>query len=193
MKATIWTGLLAAGLVSPTILAAQAELERESVPVFRRSHGVYEGGERARGGGADYKVEFERGRLLFTPALGRGAPRNMPLSFTLESIRRGGNPLYRTESDADRLEPWTEANSIHCRRGPGVVENYEVLPEGVEQSFTFEEALPGTGDLVVRGRLETELVTPFRGETGGGLRFEAPGLGAVTYGAVTGIVFGLVL
>jgi hypothetical protein len=65
-----------------------------------------------------------------------------------------------------------------------VVERYDVGTEGMEQSFVFATRPGGQGDLVVRGRMRTDMqVTHERG----GLRIEQPGVGGFSVGAVTGI------
>ena len=67
----------------------------------------------------------------------------------------------------------------------GFDEVYEAVPEGLKQSFHFPMSPPGSGDLVVRLRLETELepiaVSPF------GITLSAAGKGTVHIGSVLGI------
>ncbi len=130
------------------------------------------------GGGTNYKVRFAADGFEFTPALGAAAPRNMPLRWTLESIGRG-----RTRVAQDAVAPAFDALRVEYARG-GVRERYDVRPDGIEQSFAFEALPEGEGDLVVRGRIATDLqVTP----DGDGLRLELPGVGGFRIGGVTGI------
>jgi hypothetical protein len=134
--------------------------------------------------GSSYRAAFTAEGFRFTPVLGDRASKTRSLSFRLEAIRRGDRVLLEAAGEGAR--PVREGLSVRYARGAGIVEAYEVRPEGVEQSFRFEALLPGEGDLVVRGRVETEL-PPLPGEEGGALRFEEEGLGGVSYGGVTGI------
>jgi hypothetical protein len=67
-----------------------------------------------------------------------------------------------------------------------VCERYEARAEGLEQSFVFGSPPLGDGDLVVHLRVATDLV-PAAPADDGSLRWRAPGLGAVTFGTVTGV------
>jgi hypothetical protein len=155
----------------------------EPTAVWRRSFGVGEVDGELWGGGPDYKVRFTPEGFEFTPAFGSAAPRNDPLSFALESVLRGDAPLWVAE--ASGTSPERDGNAVRYARAPWLEECYDVRLEGIEQVFTFATLPEGSGDLVVRGRLGTDLAaTP---GAGGGMRFEAPGFGAVTYGGVTGI------
>ncbi|MEX1024607.1 MAG: hypothetical protein WD226_05970 [Planctomycetota bacterium] len=133
------------------------------------------------GAGADYKVHFEPGAVAVTPYLGSAAPHDLPLEFTLESIEHGGEPLVLVDAP---VAPALEGEDIVYAHAAGVVERYELRPEGVYQSFLFPEPPAGVGDLVVRGRLATELEARREGD---GVRFALPGIGGLSYGAVVGI------
>lgn len=125
-----------------------------------------------------YKVRFDADGFEFTPALGRAAPRNFPLTFRLESVGRGAEQAAAV--------PGVRRHAglrVEYDRG-AVVERYDLGPEAMEQSFVFATRPRGAGDLVVRGRLATDMVvTP----EAGGLRFEQPGIGGFHLGAVTGV------
>ena len=164
--------------------AAPASPGSVEVPsIMRRSHGVQRADGALRGAGPDFKVRFDEGGLEYVPALGSGADRNYPLSFRLESIHRGSVELARGSDAA----PTERGNAVEYLHAGGVVERYDVRPEGVAQSFTFPSRPAGSGELVVRGRIETDLVPDRLGESPAGFRFELPGVGAVSYGGVTGI------
>jgi len=78
------------------------------------------------------------------------------LTFALEAIERGAGVLY----DARRDGPGrvlVDGHGLRARRLSGVEEVYVARPSGVEQLFRFETVPAGSGDLVVRGRLETGL------------------------------------
>jgi hypothetical protein len=134
------------------------------------------------GTGGHYKARFERGVVSFTPAFGRAAPKTCPVRVSLLGTGRGSEnvpvpvpiPPVAPEHDGLRVE----------YRHAGVIERYDVRPEGLEQSFEFAALPPGEGDLVVRLRLDTELdVEP----CGDGLRFRLPGVGSFGLGEVTGV------
>jgi len=155
----------------------------EPTAVWSRSFGVGEVDGELWGGGPDYKVRFMSEGFEFTPAFGSAAPRNYPLAFALESVRRGDTPLW--VAGGSGTSPERDGNAVRYARAPWLEESYDVRLEGIEQAFTFATLPEGSGDLVVRGRLTTDLAARF-GEKGE-LRFEAPGFGSVTYGGVTGI------
>src|SRR5262245_14435132 len=174
------------GLMVPTGSSqGKAAPDSDAPPSFsvtRAAHGAALLDDGLWGAGPDYKIQFRRGGFELTPALGSAAPRNFPLAFELETIERGGVVVHAAvpagpELGADGIVRYSHAY--------GIEERYETRADGVEQSFLFTEPLPGSGELVVRGRLTGELVAPL-GEHEE-LEFTAPGLGGVRFGAVTGI------
>lgn len=132
-------------------------------------------------GGPGFKARFDEGGLVFTPALGRTAPRNLPFGLSTRSVQRGGTLHWSAESSPPTL-PSLAGNVISFARQPGLTERYEVRRDGLEQSFLLEAPLAGEGDLVVRLALDTELVAQPDGD---GLRF-ATDFGGVRFGGVTG-------
>ena len=115
--------------------------------------------------------------------LGRAAQASEPgpvdLQFTFLEARVGDAVLARGGEEA----PQVFGQQIVYARG-AMVETYESLRDGVEQSFVLNERPAVAGDLVVRGRITCELqaVTGDDG-THSWLR---PGVGGVHIGAVTG-------
>lgn len=76
-----------------------------------------------------------------------------------------------------------EAKRAEYRRA-GTVERYDVVADGIAQSFLLTSVPAGDGDLVLRSELTTAmLVEP----AGAGLRLVAPGLAYCTLGGVTAI------
>ncbi len=132
--------------------------------------------------GHGWRATFQGERLTFLPALGQAAPVTCPLSLELIGIDRGTDVWLRAAAAPAAVR--TDRRTVTLDRGL-VVERYEARPEGLEQTFTFGQRPPGTGDLVVRLRLATDLVPAPTGD--GTLRWRRPGLGGVTIGAVTGI------
>ena len=131
--------------------------------------------------GRDFKVQFEADRLTYTPALGSRAPRNIPLSLRVESFGRG-----TPREPVGPAQPAADALTASYDRGP-FVERYDVTPKGIKQSFVFETLPAGSGDLVVRLRLDTELEPSVVGTTDGEILFTAGDLGGVRIGEVIGI------
>ncbi|MCA8975611.1 MAG: hypothetical protein KDC98_12895 [Planctomycetes bacterium] len=141
------------------------------------------------GAGATYKAAFDERGVRYTPALGREASRNFPLQFELLSIRRGAVTLFDAAATT-AAAPTHESTLVRYPRGPQIVETWQVRPDGIEQAFEFAHRPDGSGDLVVRGRIVTELATEQRGRQDTGLTFTAEGIGGVSIGAVIGIDVG---
>ncbi len=102
--------------------------------------------------GPDYKVSFHDG-MTFYPVLGADAPRNLPVRWVTTSVRVGEREMVgdvpRTHHTDWRFE----------YRHAGFTEAYDVRVDGVEQTFVLQRRPDGAGDLVIRGRLDTELRT----------------------------------
>ena len=172
---------LLSGALAP---AQSARIEPRSLS-FRDAYDLHREADVLRGGGPEYAVVFDRRGLEFTPALGSRAPRNHPFRFTLESIDRGGASILSI--DQRGAEPRQHGTTASYQRSPAIVERYDLGPDGVELSFVFRDPLPGSGDLVVRGRIATELTPAATGQFEDGVSFELQGVGGVHVGAVTGI------
>ena len=150
--------------------------------IISKSHGINRRDGALTGDGPDYRAGFEPGRLTFTPALGSQAQQTLPVSFTLEEIRLGDELVLRADPTVEPVRR-TESRIVYRRAG-GIDERYDVRADGVHQTFLFPTRLEGSGDLVVRGRIATDLVAV---PTKDGMLFERAGLGGVQWGAVTGI------
>lgn len=128
--------------------------------------------------GDRYKAHFAPRGVEFVPAFGAAAPHNFPVRYELDSIGRSGH-FTAVGTGVTRQD----GLAVEFVR-PGLVERYDVRAAGLAQSFVLDTLPAGDGDLVVRGRLTTELaVTPHAG----GLQFTLPDVGSCTLGAVTGI------
>lgn len=126
-----------------------------------------------------YLARFEADGIDYVPALGHAAPHDMPWRFRLASVGRGD-----TATTAAPGELLRHGDALHYER-PGMTERYTVLATGVKQDFVFHALPAGRGDLVVQGRVTTELQPGPVGEAG--QRFLLPGVGGVEVGAVVGI------
>ncbi|MCA8953777.1 MAG: hypothetical protein KDE27_29970, partial [Planctomycetes bacterium] len=134
------------------------------------------------GAGRDYKVSFHDG-MNFVPYLGHDYPVNQPFGWTTTSVRIGevelltGSPPRLTTSD------------FRAELDLGVVvEAYDLLPQGLEQTFVLPRRPLAAGPLVVTGALATRL-TPRVSEPGhGALTFvDGHDRAILTYGAATAV------
>ena len=128
--------------------------------------------------GATYQATFDSTEVTLTPALGERAPRNMPLRFSLLEFGRG------SMQQAVPVEPEIAHRAVLYER-EGVTERYDALLQGVEQSFVFATLPPGDGDLIVRGRISTEMPVTDRGPNH--LSFEWRDVGGALIENVVGI------
>lgn len=139
-------------------LPAQASLDVRSleiprIPIHTAAPDPDGGAYGTWAAGASYKVEFLQDGVRFVPYLGAEHPRNESWRWRTVRVARGG---------ADLLPPaalTTRRNSAfrfeYAR--PGWVERYDVLDQGLEQSFLFEHAPAGRGELVISGGVEGSL------------------------------------
>ncbi len=158
-----------------------AELGTE-IPVDRLSCGIGEVDGRVVGGGPDYRIEFDPTGFAVSAPFGSSAPRTWPLHLSLESVgREGAASIASVPSVLPKVEgpiaEWDLGTVRSC---------VEARVDGVEQSFVFASKPAGSGDLVVRQHVTTDLVRAMT-KSGAPLRFEAAGFGAITIGDVTGI------
>jgi hypothetical protein len=160
--------------------AAPGEVGEAGAP-WRDARGVSVVDGRTFGFGPGYTVELDDRGMTYSPAFGPGSPRAHHLSFELLDVRRGAERVHAATPTA----PAVAGDSVAFARG-SIVERYEMRADGVHQTFLFQEPLPGRGDLVVRGRVDTSFAGAFAAP-GGGIAFEQPGIGVVEYGAVLGI------
>ena len=131
--------------------------------------------------GPNFQAHFADAHFEYLPALGMAAPHDLPIRFSLESVGRSdGAPVFAHELGAPRR---THGDGRVDYLRSWLTESYEVGTEGVEQSFTFRALPNGSGDLVVRGRIDTELQPR---ETEAGYDFVLDGVG-VSIEKVVGI------
>ena len=151
-------------------------------PSLGQGFGLESEGNRATAAGPDYKARFEPGLVVFTPALGSRAPRNLPLAWRLVGAERGS--ILPADPAA---APSVESSLVVYRHGDALVERYAIRSEGIEQSFVLHSLPAGPGELKMRMALETELEGRTLDDGREGARFQWEGLGGVSVGAVTGI------
>lgn len=149
---------------------------RQPPQMLEHAHGATAAGDR-------YEAEIDAGAMRFRPVLGRNAEKAVTWRFQLESVARGDDLILSAGKDLPRVE--IAGRTAVLTRSATIRERYEARAEGLEQSFEFLAAPGGRGDLIVRGRISTELGAERCAD--GSLRFGLPGVGGVSVGTVTGI------
>ncbi|MBK8975464.1 MAG: hypothetical protein IPM29_06030 [Planctomycetes bacterium] len=179
------TPLFAAALLASPAAGQQPQLQQEPdfQSIVQDTHGVFEfeGALFAMGGGLD--TTFEAGRVVITPILGKAAPHNMPLILEFDSIGRVGATAFEAGGDA---RPVRGVNRVDYRHGAGITERFVPRADGLKQSFLIDSPLSGSGDLVVRMDVTTELRAEVV-ERARELSFRALDIGFVNIGTVVGI------
>lgn len=150
--------------------------------------GVSKHGDRVRAIGSNFAAEFDAAGWTFAMAPHERDAEPTALRFELESIRLGDTLLAGVTLGP--VEPDLVDSTILYPRG-SVLERYEVRQNGIEQSFVIHERPEQTvGDLVIRGRLTTDLMPARRGRIDGTDGFEmatGDGRAGVRIGGVTAI------
>ncbi|MCA8952186.1 MAG: hypothetical protein KDE27_21935 [Planctomycetes bacterium] len=126
--------------------------------------------------GSSYKASFH-GDVTFVPFLGRDYPQTRSLAWHTESITIGRDELLAAEP-----ERWHDDFRFELR-SPAVTEAYDVGLDGLEQTFVIERRPTAGGDLVVTGRIATELAAvTFEAERRAIEFADAAGLSILRYG-----------
>jgi hypothetical protein len=130
--------------------------------------------------GGKYKASFHDG-MTFVPYLGSEYPQTVTWSWRTEAVIAGGEPLVLRDA-APRWTDWRVEYDLGA-----VVEAYDVRVEGLEQTFVLRQR-PPAGDLVVRGRVASDLQPVGLGGGHQELWFaDAAGRPLVGYGAATAV------
>jgi hypothetical protein len=103
------------------------------------------------GAGANYKASFHDG-FVFVPYLGDGYPRNRSFAWRTVDATIGGVPL----GAVDKPQPHHTDFRFEYR-SDAIVEAYDIGVEGCEQTFVIASRPAASGDLVVTGRITTDL------------------------------------
>ena len=134
-----------------------------------------------------HTARFEGGALELAA---RGDQRGEPAPtarFQLLEVRQGETVL--TVEDAGDPEVRVSGRRISYVRAAGIVERYDMVEAGVEQSFVLRRRWRGDSDLVITGALEAdrELGAPLPDGSGGLVIPLGDGTARLRYGAVTAI------
>ena len=174
---------LAGVLTAQSLLPATDAAADPRIPVHTR---VDQPGEPPYGtwaAGSAYKASFHGG-MTFYPALGPDYPHNQPLAWRTTSVRVGTNDL---PLDATSPRMTHRDYRVEYALGP-VVEAYDVLGEGLEQTFVIARRPTGEGDLRIIGTITTALWTEPVEDHAGDLQFrDARGTPLVRYGRAVAI------
>ncbi len=131
------------------------------------------------GVGVDYQVRFLADRFEWKPILGKAAPHDLPLSMQVTHVGRGElTPVGA--ATRERRELRVDYVRAELR------EQLDLRPDGMKQSFVFDRLPAGSGDLIVRTAITTEL-QPERAASDGAIAFTFPGAGGLQIGQVLGI------
>ncbi|MCC6784325.1 MAG: hypothetical protein IT457_15895 [Planctomycetes bacterium] len=158
--ALLWASSVCAVAQEPTgaapALQNVTDLSADYAHVQREPSGLY-------GLGRDYTVRFQSDSVEFVPHL-PSAPVEQPLVLRTASFGRGTARLPAPAAQGPR----ESGRSVHYERH-ALTEVYEVRPDGLKQSFVFEQLPSGEGDLVVEVELESAL--PLDEADGDAVRF----------------------
>jgi hypothetical protein len=121
--------------------------------------------------GGTYKARFGVDGASYVPNFGAGAPRNFPVTFQVQGATLGGEPL---PADLSVTPDFVGDTAVYDRGG--FEERYDTRIGAVEQLFVFD-TLPGSGELVVRLGVASELEGSVQGD---GLAWSGA-LGVVNY------------
>lgn len=131
--------------------------------------------------GRNYKVSFHDG-AVFVPYLGRQYPHNQSWRWQTVSAQIGSHDLLRGEGRLSHGRLRAEYDF------GGVVEAYDVLANGVEQTFVIAQAPAVEGDLVIRGEVTSQLTAAKVDATQQSLVFcDQVGRAIIDYGRATAI------
>ncbi|MBK8097032.1 MAG: hypothetical protein IPK26_07995 [Planctomycetes bacterium] len=172
-------GLLAIVSVRSQVAEAPPRPDPDAVASVFANTGLQHETDGFVGVGREYVVRMTADGICYTPALGRRAPRDLPWTWRLTQVGRGGHRLA-----VERVQPTADGQTVNYRHAVCTA-SHELRADGVKQSFVFDQLPAGAGDLVVRGLVDTELsagaITPQ------GIAFALPEIGGVQIGAVVGI------
>ena len=143
-------------LVPSQVLAQLSEptpLGPVRIPVHSQADDPIGGAYGIWAAGTSYKVSFHDG-FTFVPYLGPSYPHNQPFSWRTESVLLGGQPIVDVDVTPDHN---SSDYRYEYRFGADFVEAYDVLAEGVEQTFVLNRRPQGDGDLVIEGAITSRM------------------------------------
>lgn len=175
----VLVGSVFAGALSAQVQAPQA-LTESPVPIHTADDdlGVRYGTWAA---GSTYKVSFHDG-MTFVPYLGGDYPHNQPWSWQTTSVKAGETELLGKTAEGVTAPIHVQSDYRYEYRFGAVTEAYDVLLEGLEQTFVVHQR-PAAGDLVVTGAITSKMHAPNREAAHRTLTFgDASGQAILNYG-----------
>ncbi|MCA8941438.1 MAG: hypothetical protein KDB80_02665 [Planctomycetes bacterium] len=173
------TSIVMSALTVATLASQSPPVRLDTLRVPIHTLGAIDG---LMAAGRSYKIRFDGG-LQFFPVLGPDYAENLPLRWRTVSVAVGdvglvhGDPVQR-QVGTMRFEYDFD----------GIVEAYDVLLDGVEQSFVLPTRPSVQGDLVVVGEITGKLVGDRTEGAHAPIQFRGPdGERIVEYGAATAI------
>lgn len=130
--------------------------------------------------GRDYKASFAGG-MAFVPYLGASDEAPVAWRWTTTSATVGEHQLV-TMTPRLAHTAWRAEYDLG-----GLVEAYDVRPEGLEQTFVLRQRPATNGELVIRGAVASALRATAVGDDGGVRFVDAGGRGGVHYGRAIAI------
>lgn len=176
MKHILLASALASGLLSQ--VAAQAPKLLSGTSPTQGFVALFEDEGTVWGLGQDYRARFDPAGFEFHPLLGKNEPVTRHLRFRLASAGRNSE----VRAVADPIAGQVGELRYEFTRGD-LREIYDVRSDGLKQSFVFGSKPAGSGDLVVRGNIDTNLTLGSANPTG--IRLDGSN-GSVTIGKVVG-------
>lgn len=153
------------------------------VPIHTQGEDPVGGSYGTWAGERTFKASFHDG-FVFYPFLGAGYARNLPVRWTTESVTAGGEPFI----DCTQAPRHASTATRYEYRFDGMTEGYDVRADGVEQTFVFANRPVNAGDLIVSGRVVTELTAAATAAAKQALVFhDSDGKAIVHYGEAVAI------
>lgn len=150
----------------------------QRVPIHSQAEDSVGGPYGTWAAGMDYKVSFGR-EISYFPMLGAAYKHNLPFTWRTVGVRAGAFDLLPA---GDAFESASTDWQWVLRHG-NVEERWDVRPNGLELSFVIPNQPACEGDLVVRGRITSDLVAAHQEPMHGPIAFHAfDGRPIVNYG-----------
>ncbi len=171
------TCMALAGALSTGLAAQNFDRSELRVPIHTSDADPVGGAYGTWAAGKNYKASFHGG-MTFVPYAGMDVATNRELSWRTTAVRVGGTELTNGRSHARRAGDFRYEYDLG-----GVIEAYDVLAEGLHQTFVIADRPTIAGDLVVRGSIGGNLTTTNRSAAHGPVTFfDDAGVATVTYG-----------
>lgn len=151
-----------------TTAAKQPSLPRYTKKIIDLDGRLRESNGSVRYTSGRFGVLVEKGAMRFTAKDATRTSAPSTVKFTLEDVRVDGIVLSGGHEAQARTRP--DGKTVYYDRGP-VEEQYVLGPDGCEQNFLIRSLPPERGEVVVRGRVETNTTPPPDGSKGGSLTF----------------------